>query len=84
MAVPISSGLSSGMYWIPLTVVSVRLGQVRMSSRMGPRIKKFVRTARRYRTMQIRAGQQILTAADPLPENLRDALAKTTSPDSAH
>jgi hypothetical protein len=34
--------------------------------------------------VQIRAGQQILTAADPLPENLRDALAKTTSPDSAH
>jgi len=47
-------------------------------------INKFARTARRYRTMQIRAGQQILTAADPLPENLRDALAKTTSPDSAH
>jgi Ser-tRNA(Ala) deacylase AlaX len=50
----------------------------------GWSIKKFVRTARRYRTMQIRAGQQLLTAADPLPENLRDALAKTTSPDSAH
>ena len=50
----------------------------------GWSIKKFVRTARRYRTMQIRAGQQTLTAADSLPENLRDALAKTTSPDSAH
>jgi len=50
----------------------------------GWSIKKFVRTTRRYRTVQIRAGQQILTAADPLPENLRDALAKTTSPDSAH
>ena len=50
----------------------------------GWSIKKFVPAARRYRTMQIRAGQQILTAADPLPENLRDALAKTTSPDSAH
>ena len=49
----------------------------------GWSINKFARTARRYRTMQIRAGQQILTAADPLPENLRDALAKTTSPDSA-
>jgi hypothetical protein len=34
--------------------------------------------------MQIHAGQQILTAADPLPGNFRDALAKTTSPDSAH
>jgi len=50
----------------------------------GWSIKKFVRTTRRYRTVQIRAGQQILTAANPLPENLRDALAKTTSPDSAH
>ncbi len=38
-------------------------------------IKKFVRTARRYRTVQIRAGQQILTAEDPLPADLRDALA---------
>jgi hypothetical protein len=26
-----------------------------------------VRTARRYRTVQIRAGQHILTAEDPLP-----------------
>ena len=50
----------------------------------GWSIKKFVRTTRRYRTVQIRAGQQILTAAGPLPENLHDALAKTTSPDSAH
>ena len=54
-----------------------------MNRQTGWSIKKFVRTARRYRTVQIRAGQQILTAADPLPENLRDALAKTTSPDSA-
>ena len=34
-----------------------------------------VRTARRYRTIQIRAGQQLLTAADPLPTDLREALA---------
>jgi len=40
MAVPISSGLSSWMYWIPLTVVSVRWGQVLMSSRMRPRTMK--------------------------------------------
>ena len=50
----------------------------------GWSIKKFVRTARRYRAVQIRAGQQILTAADPVPEDLRDALAKIPSPDSAH
>jgi hypothetical protein len=42
----------------------------------GWSIKQFVRTARRYRTVQIRAGSQILTAEDPLPEDLRDALAQ--------
>ena len=36
---------------------------------------QFVRTARRYRTVQIRAGSQVITAADPLPDDLRDALA---------
>jgi hypothetical protein len=39
-------------------------------------IKKFVRTARRYRTVRIKAGRQILTAADPLSDDLRDVLAK--------
>jgi hypothetical protein len=42
----------------------------------GWSIKKFVRTARRYRTVRIKAGRQILTAADPLSDDLRDALAK--------
>jgi Transposase DDE domain len=42
----------------------------------GWSIKKFVRTARRYRTVQIKAGRQTLTAADPLPDDLRDALIK--------
>ncbi len=42
----------------------------------GWSIKKFVRTARRYRTVQIKAGRQILTAADPLPDDLAEALAK--------
>jgi hypothetical protein len=30
---------------------------------------------RRYRTVQIRAGQHILTAEDPLPPDLREILA---------
>ena len=38
--------------------------------------KKFVRTTRRYRTVKIKAGRQTITAADPLPDDLRDALAK--------
>ena len=45
----------------------------------GWSIKKFVRTARRYRTVKIKAGNQILTAADPLPDDLSEALAKITS-----
>jgi hypothetical protein len=47
-------------------------------------IKRFVRIARRYRTIQIRAGQQILTAKDPLPPDLRDALALITRSGDAH
>jgi transposase len=39
-------------------------------------IKKFVRTARRYRTVKIKAGNQTLTAADPLPDDLREALTR--------
>jgi hypothetical protein len=42
----------------------------------GWSIKKFVRTARRYRTVQINAGSQTLTAADPLPDDLRQAPTK--------
>jgi Transposase DDE domain len=42
----------------------------------GWSIKKFVRTARRYRTVKIKAGRQILTAADPLPDDLRKAITQ--------
>jgi hypothetical protein len=47
-------------------------------------IKKFVRTARRYRTIQIQAGSQTITAADPLPDDLRDALEQIHRPSAAH
>jgi hypothetical protein len=58
------------------TIVFAALAITRLvEDRTGWSIKKFVRTARRYRTVQLRAGQQILTAADPLPRDLRDALA---------
>jgi hypothetical protein len=36
----------------------------------GWSIKKFVGTARRYRTVQIRAGRKTLTAAEPVPDDL--------------
>ena len=50
-----------------------------IETQTGWSIKKFVRTARRYRTVQIKAGRQILTAADPLPDDLRDALARIST-----
>jgi hypothetical protein len=47
-----------------------------IETQTGGTIKKFVRTARRYRTVKINAGNQIPTAADPLPDDLREALTK--------
>jgi hypothetical protein len=43
-----------------------------------------VRTARRYRTVHIRAGANLVTAQDPLPADLRDALTLINDPGSAH
>ena len=40
----------------------------------GWSIRKFVKTARRYRTVQIQAGPHTITAADPLPGDLRQAI----------
>ena len=37
-------------------------------------IRKFVRTARRYRTVQIRIDDHTLTAAAPIPDDLRHAI----------
>jgi hypothetical protein len=40
----------------------------------GWSIRKFVKTARRCRTVQIKAGDHLITAADPLPDDLHQAL----------
>ena len=62
-----------------LSVVFAALAITRLiEDRTGWSIKKFVRTARRFRTVDIRAGRHILTAEDPLPADLRDALAVIT------
>jgi hypothetical protein len=50
----------------------------------GWSIKKFVRTARRYRTITIQVGAHTITAADPLPDDLRIALAKINTSLGAH
>ncbi len=60
-----------------LNIVFAALAITRLiEDRTGWSIKKFVRTARRYRTVQIRVGEHTVTAADPLPPDLRDALAQ--------
>jgi hypothetical protein len=46
---------------------------------LGWSIKKFVRTARRYRTITIQAGSHTITAADPIPSDLQEALTKINS-----
>jgi len=59
-----------------LAIVFAALAVTRfIETRTGWSIRKFVRTARRYRTIEIRAGQHILTAEDPLPADLREILA---------
>jgi hypothetical protein len=68
-----------------LTIVFAALAVSRLvEDRTGWSIRKFVRTTRRYRTVHIRAGAHLLTAADPIPDELRDALAQITRPDGAH
>jgi len=58
-----------------LTVVFAALAVSRwIEDATGWSIKKFVRTTRRYRTIQIQAGTQTITAADPLPADLNQAL----------
>jgi hypothetical protein len=49
-----------------------------IEAQTGWSIKRFVQTARRYRTIAIRAGGQTITAEEPLPTELRNALAMTT------
>jgi hypothetical protein len=49
-----------------------------IEARTGWSIKRFVQTARRYRTTAIRAGGHVVTPEEPLPTNLGDALALIT------
>jgi hypothetical protein len=54
----------------------------------GWSIRRFVRTARRYRTIQIQVGDHIIiiiTAADPLRDDLHDAIETISrTPRTAH
>ena len=62
-----------------LNIVFAALAITRfIEDRTGWSIKKFVRTTRRYRRVQIRVGQHLVTAEDLVPPDLRDALAQIT------
>jgi hypothetical protein len=64
-----------------LTIVFAALAVSRwIERRTGWSIRKFVKTARRYRTIQIQAGDHLITAAEPLPDDLRTALTKINNP----
>jgi hypothetical protein len=64
-----------------LTIVFAALAVSRwIEHQTGWSIRKFVKTARRYRTIQIQAGQHTVTAADPIPDDLRHALNAINAP----
>jgi transposase len=68
-----------------LTVVFAALAVSRwIEERTAWSIRKFVRTARRYRTIEIQAGAHTITAADPLPNDLHDALRRINHGPGAH
>ena len=68
-----------------LTIVFAALAVSRwIEHQTGWSIRKFVKTARRYRTVQIQAGQHVITAADPLPDDLRQALDQIHSRGATH
>jgi hypothetical protein len=68
-----------------LTIVLAALAVSRwIEARTGWSIRKFVKTARRYKTIGIQAGIHTFTAADPLPDDLRDALDRVHHDLSAH
>jgi len=68
-----------------LTIVFAALAVSRwIEQQTGWSIRKFVRTARRYRTIEIQAGTRTITAAEPLPDELRQALDCINGDPGAH
>ena len=68
-----------------LTIVFAALAVSRwIEVTTGWSIGKFVKTARRYRTIQIQAGDHTITAADPLPDDLHATLDKIHRQPDAH
>jgi len=60
-----------------LTIVFAALAVTRwLERRTDWSIKKLITTLRRYHTIEIQAGDQIVTAADPLPNDIRTTLQR--------
>jgi hypothetical protein len=64
-----------------LTIVFAALAVSRwIEGRTGWSIRKLVKIARRYRTIEIQAGRHILTAADPLSTTSAKSWTPSTRP----
>ena len=64
-----------------LTIVFAALAVSRwIEHQTGWSIRKFVKTARRYRTIQIQAGDHVITAADPSPTTSATPSTRSTTP----
>jgi hypothetical protein len=64
-----------------LTIVFAALAVSRWTeARTGWSTRKFIKKARRYRTIEIQAGRQTIIAADPIPDDLRQALHAINRP----
>ncbi|WP_456114920.1 IS1634 family transposase [Streptomyces smaragdinus] len=68
-----------------LTIVFAALAVARwLEDTTGWSIKKLVTTLRRYRTIEIQAGDHVVTAADPLPAEVHHALEAIKTRAGAH
>jgi len=68
-----------------LTIVFAAMAVSRwIENTTGWSIRRFVKAARRYRTIQIQAGPHTITAADPLPGDLRNAIDAINGQTGAH
>lgn len=68
-----------------LTIVFAALAVSRwVEDTTGWSIKKFVKTVRRYRTIHIQAGDHVITAADPLPDDIHQILEAIKTRTATH
>ena len=68
-----------------LTIVLAALAVSRLIERSTEwSIARFVKTLRRYHTVTIRAGDQTVTAADPLPSDAQLAITRLGAAEAAH